>query len=165
MTTIDRYLQIGDAIRHVVIEATGDDGAATVNIDDDDAIALTLPPTGVSRFTIPWQGRAVRVVALRAGRGVELSLDGERFVAQPTAGAAAGGPGAGSGQIKAPMPGKVVEVAVQVGQAVARGDKTVVVEAMKMRSTLAAGVDGTVVAVACAEGDQVTGGQLLVEIE
>ena len=63
------------------------------------------------------------------------------------------------------MPGKVVEVAVQVGQTVARGDKTVVVEAMKMRSTLTAGLDGTVVAVACAEGDQVTGGQLLVEIE
>jgi biotin carboxyl carrier protein len=163
MTTIDRYVQIGEAVRHVVLEL-GDDGAGTAVIDDGEPIEITLPSAGANRFTVPWGGRAVRVVALRDGRGVELSLDGARVTAQPTAGAAAAAQG-GSGLIKAPMPGKVVEVAVEVGQAVARGDKTVVVEAMKMRSTLTAGVDGTIKAVACAEGDQVTGGQVLVEIE
>ena len=35
MTTIDRFMQIGDAVRHVVIE-TGDDGAGTAVIDDGD---------------------------------------------------------------------------------------------------------------------------------
>jgi len=163
MSTIDRYVQIGDDVHHVVLEL-GDDGAGTAVIDDGDPIEIALPAAGAHRFTMPWAGRTVRVAALRDGRGVELSLDGARVVALPTAGAAAAAAG-GSGQVKAPMPGKVVEVAVEAGQAVTRGDKTVVVEAMKMRSTLTAGIDGTIKAVTCAEGDQVTGGQVLVEIE
>ncbi len=164
MTTIDRYVQIGADVRHVVLEL-GDDGAGTAVIDDGEPVDVRLPAAGTSRFTVPWNGRAVRVVARRRGRGVELSLHGARVTAEPTAGGAAAGAAGGSGQVVAPMPGKVVEVAVAAGQAVARGDKTVVVEAMKMRSTLTAGVAGVVQAVACAVGDQVTGGQVLVEIE
>jgi len=42
------------------------------------------------------------------------------------------------------MPGMVTEVAVSVGQEVKAGDKLVVLEAMKMLTTVSAGADGTI---------------------
>ena len=65
----------------------------------------------------------------------------------------------------APMPGRVVSVHVSVGQAVAEGDRLVVLEAMKMEHTLTAGRPGTVAEVLVAEGDQVDAGAPLVRLE
>jgi len=63
------------------------------------------------------------------------------------------------------MPGKVVEIPVAEGDAVTLGDTVAVVEAMKLRTALTAGADGTVKAIHCALGDQVAAGDTLVEIE
>ncbi|MFC6924635.1 ATP-binding protein [Microbulbifer taiwanensis] len=73
--------------------------------------------------------------------------------------------GAGSGRIAAPMDGCIVEICVQPNQAVSRGDTLAVMEAMKMEHPLKADRDGTVARLAAAAGDQVRGGQLLVEID
>jgi pyruvate carboxylase len=64
----------------------------------------------------------------------------------------------------APMPGMVTEVAVSVGQEVKAGDKLVVLEAMKMLTTVSAGVDGTVAEVHVTKGDRVESDDLLVSI-
>lgn len=60
-----------------------------------------------------------------------------------------------SGRLTAPMPGKVVAVRVQVGNAVKKGQPLVIVEAMKMEHTIMAPVDGIVEAVNANVGDQV----------
>jgi biotin carboxyl carrier protein len=62
------------------------------------------------------------------------------------------------------MPGKVVKVLVATGDAVTAGQPLVVVEAMKMETTLAAEIDGTVKAVNASTGDTVDAGAVLVEI-
>jgi pyruvate carboxylase len=64
----------------------------------------------------------------------------------------------------APMPGMVTEVAVSVGQEVKAGDKLVVLEAMKMLTTVSAGVDGTVAEVHVTKGDRVESDDLLVKL-
>jgi pyruvate carboxylase len=64
----------------------------------------------------------------------------------------------------APMPGMVTEVAVSVGQEVKAGDKLVVLEAMKMLTTVSAGVDGTIAEVLAKKGEQVDSDDLLVRI-
>jgi pyruvate carboxylase len=65
----------------------------------------------------------------------------------------------------APMPGMVTEVAVSVGQEVKAGDKLVVLEAMKMLTTVSAGADGTVAEVHVTKGDRVESDDLLVRIQ
>lgn len=73
--------------------------------------------------------------------------------------------GAAGGSLRAPMPGRVVRVLVQPGDAVAKGQGIVVVEAMKMQNELAAPMDGTVKAVHVKEGDSVERNAELVLVE
>jgi len=78
--------------------------------------------------------------------------------------------GVGAGQdgarpVKAPMPGRVVRVLVQVGDEVDAQQGLVVIEAMKMQNELKAPKAGRVIRVAVAEGDAVQAGGLLVVVE
>jgi 3-methylcrotonyl-CoA carboxylase alpha subunit len=78
-------------------------------------------------------------------------------------------PGAGhsahDGDIVAPMPGKVIAVEVSAGQAVTKGQRLLVLEAMKMEHALVAPFDGTVAELAATAGDQVQVEALLARIE
>ena len=70
-----------------------------------------------------------------------------------------------SGTLEAPMPGKVIKVAVKEGQAVAKGEEILVVEAMKMENALRAPRAGIVKALKAAVGATVTAGMVLAELE
>jgi geranyl-CoA carboxylase alpha subunit len=72
---------------------------------------------------------------------------------------------AGSGSVKAPMDGAIVEVLVEEGATVSKGQLLVVLEAMKMEHPLKASIDGVVRRIGVSRGDQVKNRQLLVEIE
>jgi biotin carboxyl carrier protein len=63
------------------------------------------------------------------------------------------------------MNGRVVAVLVAAGDAVEKGQRLIVVEAMKMQHELNAGATGKVARIAVTAGDQVSPGQLLLEIE
>lgn len=67
--------------------------------------------------------------------------------------------------IKAPMPGLILEVNVKEGQEVREGDYVLVLEAMKMENTLTAPRDGVVKNVPVKPGQTVDKNQLLVEME
>nr|PZN34397.1 MAG: acetyl/propionyl-CoA carboxylase subunit alpha [Actinomycetota bacterium] len=69
------------------------------------------------------------------------------------------------GSLHAPMPGKIVRVAVSEGDAVTEGSLLVVMEAMKMEHSLRSPHAGTVTQVRCAPGDQVEAGAVLVVVE
>jgi 3-methylcrotonyl-CoA carboxylase alpha subunit len=67
-----------------------------------------------------------------------------------------GGAGlAASGTILAPMPGRIIAVEVVEGQAVTKGQKLLVLEAMKMEHSLIAPFDGSVISLSAGQGDQV----------
>jgi geranyl-CoA carboxylase alpha subunit len=72
--------------------------------------------------------------------------------------------GAGSGLIRAPMDGLVLDVRCQKGQKVSKGEVLAVMEAMKMEHSLRADVDGTVETVSIQGGDQVKGKQIVLTI-
>ena len=68
-------------------------------------------------------------------------------------------------QACAPMPGMVTEIAVSPGQEVKEGDKLVVLEAMKMLTTVSADKDGTIEDILVRKGDQVDSDDLLLRID
>lgn len=72
---------------------------------------------------------------------------------------------AGSVKINAPMPGKIVEVKVQPGASVKKGDVAVILEAMKMENEIRVGQDGTIASVEVSAGDMVEGGSVLVTMD
>jgi pyruvate carboxylase len=72
-------------------------------------------------------------------------------------------PGDGK-QVAAPMPGMVVTVAVQDGNAVTKGQKLLTMEAMKMETTLYAEQDGKIAQVLVAPGTQVDTGDLVIQM-
>lgn len=83
--------------------------------------------------------------------------------AAPKAAAPAGAPGKGT-PVKAPLPGVVTAINVNVGQKVKKGETVVVLEAMKMENNIAAECDGTVTSVCVAQGDSVMEGTVLVTV-
>lgn len=68
-------------------------------------------------------------------------------------------------EIKARMPGKVESVIVKVGDAVEKGQKVLICEAMKMKTPLASPCDGTVVEVKAVPGARINAGDVLMVIE
>jgi geranyl-CoA carboxylase alpha subunit len=76
--------------------------------------------------------------------------------------AAAGG---GDGKVRAAMSGRVVAVLVKKGDRVAAGQPVMILEAMKMEHVHVAGIAGTISAIDVADGEQVTPGKVVIEIE
>ena len=81
----------------------------------------------------------------------------------PAAPAAKGAAGEGT-PVKAPLPGVVTKVLVQVGQAVKKGDTVLVLEAMKMENNITAECDGSITGICTAAGDSVMEGTTLLTI-
>src|SRR5262245_33556403 len=109
-------------------------------------------------------GRTWRTLIVRQGDRVLVALDGRAHAftlgEAPRRGSASGGVGVAV----APMPGKVIRVLVSVGDRVEAGQALVVLEAMKMETTLRAEIAGTVAVVAVAPDVMVDAGVVLVEL-
>jgi len=70
----------------------------------------------------------------------------------------------GAGQIKAPLPGTILEVKAKVGDEIKADDVLLVMEAMKMENNIKADKSGKITAVKVNTGDSVLEGDVLVEI-
>jgi biotin carboxyl carrier protein len=73
-------------------------------------------------------------------------------------------PDSGEIQIKAPMPGMVVKIPVEVGQQINKGDNLIILESMKMENELKAPRNGKVERINVKPGNSVEQGQVLVVI-
>jgi 3-methylcrotonyl-CoA carboxylase alpha subunit len=118
---------------------------------------------------ISFAGERSRGVVTRVGTEIHISCGDRRYavragqplvVGSSTSSAA----GAADGTIAAPMPGRVVRVAVAAGETVAPHQLLVVLEAMKMEHRIEASLAATVLAVFVDEGAIVAGGAPLVEL-
>ena len=68
-------------------------------------------------------------------------------------------------EIKAPMPGLVLEISVVEGQQVEEGDKILILEAMKMENSIMVHTSATIKRIAVIAGQAVEKGQVLIELE
>lgn len=71
----------------------------------------------------------------------------------------------GFSELKAPMPGKVLSVAVSDGDAISEGDPLLILEAMKMENVLKSPADLTVKSICVTENQAVEKNELLIEFE
>jgi geranyl-CoA carboxylase alpha subunit len=93
-------------------------------------------------------------------RGVTLAVR-DLTLAAPATAAATGG----DGKVRAAMSGRVVTILVKPGEIVVAGQPVMTLEAMKMEHVHAAPIAGTVSAIDVEEGEQVTTGKIVIEIE
>jgi glutaconyl-CoA/methylmalonyl-CoA decarboxylase subunit gamma len=94
-----------------------------------------------------------------------------RSVAVPSTDAASASPRTsspaapkGTGVIKSPLPGTIIDVFVKVGDKVSIGQKLICLEAMKMENNINSDQEGTVNAIQVKKGDSVLEGDLLLKI-
>lgn len=68
----------------------------------------------------------------------------------------------GANVVKAPIAGKVLDVKVNVGDVVKKGQTVAIIEAMKLENEIQSGFDGKVVEIKAAKGSQVKNGDALI---
>jgi 3-methylcrotonyl-CoA carboxylase alpha subunit len=142
--------------------------------DDNPWVALTgfracAPPE--ERVAVEVAGKTYLAKPVPAGEAVKLAehqvlfLDGEAWSFSEPQRHAAQHSDSADGAILAPMPGAVVMVEVKKGQGVKRGQRLLVLQAMKMEYALQAPFDGAVAELMVTSGAQVQEGALLARIE
>ncbi|WP_304166375.1 acetyl/propionyl/methylcrotonyl-CoA carboxylase subunit alpha [Phenylobacterium aquaticum] len=162
-----------DEVLMVAAAATlGDqDGAASPWRDLTGFRLNAAPETTLRLFldgkpvTAPLPDGDVEADVLMTGDEVVVFEGGEAYAFTARAPFADLDEAAGDGQIRSPMPGKVVAVSVSVGDAVVRGQVLLTLEAMKMEHGLAAPFDGEVEALLVSAGDQVSEGVSLARLK
>ena len=145
--------------------------AVTLN---EEPFAWDIADLGQGRFHVLYEGRSYNaevITADYATKNIVLKLNGqrvelnakdrfdlllERLGMSNTAAAKVN-------ELKAPMPGLIVDIRVVPGQAVQKGDPLLVLEAMKMENILKAPADGTVASLKVNLRDNVQKGQVLVQ--
>ncbi|KUG06451.1 biotin/lipoyl-containing protein [Solirubrum puertoriconensis] len=141
---------------------------------DGEPFSWDLVSLGEGRYHLLWEGRSYSAELLEidaANKQVWLKLNGQRFELQAKDKfdlllEKLGMSEAASNKInevKAPMPGLIVDIRVTPGQAVQKGDALLVLEAMKMENILKSPGDGVVSAVKVNLRDNVNKGQVLVQ--
>ncbi len=68
-------------------------------------------------------------------------------------------------QVMAPMPGLVLNIEIEQGQSVSKGEALVILEAMKMENVIKSPGDGVIKRIAVSQGDAVEKNTLLIEFE
>jgi acetyl/propionyl-CoA carboxylase alpha subunit len=160
------WLEVEGKKRRVELPAGVATGALECMVDGRTMVVdVQMLQPGVMSLLV--EGRQYRCVldgdgVLVGGRRFGFEVDDPRSL-QGRRGAGAGAEG--PRPVKAPMPGRVVRVLVEVGQEVAEGEGVVVIEAMKMQNELKSPKGGRVVRVGMVVGDAVGSGDVLVVVE
>ena len=172
VSTVTSYeVTLGERVVHVDVRRAGDQVLARVDGGEEQAVSLT-PVHGGIRMLALGAGRVEVMVAVTDGE-VRLAFGGREVQANVVDAAharlaqvAGGRAGAHARrELKAPMPGLVVKVLVQAGDAVEAGQPLVVLQAMKMENELSVPRSGAVTRVSIEAGQTVEQGQTLVVVE
>jgi len=154
---------LGDDV--VVVSATPEGGAVLFTLNGSNHV-VSGALDGDGEISAVVDGRRVTAAIVSERRGFTLVHRGANYLfAIPDPLDVDVVSEGDTGALKAPMPGKVVQVLAQAGVAVKRGTPLVVMEAMKMEQTLAAPADLVIASVNVAAGDQIEAGAALVVFE
>jgi biotin carboxyl carrier protein len=148
----------GDGIQQVELVVEG--STYTMRPDGEESLVVDARPVGPGCWSMLVGSRSytVRVQQDRSIYTVEMGARTWSFDLRDPARALSASrtaSGHGAGLVKAPMPGRIIRVLVELGQSVKIGQGVLVVEAMKMENELQAPRDGVVSEVHVSEGQVV----------
>ena len=116
-------------------------------------------------LTVEVAGHRRRLMLTHSSDGLWLGDEtGDLHIVDQTLAPPASTESAGIGEVRIPMDGTVIEVRVSAGDKVKQGQAVLVMEAMKMETTLRAGTDGTIGDMNLEPGDSVRKGQVVTVI-
>jgi biotin carboxyl carrier protein len=171
VASVTVWLEIGGQRRRVELPSNIGAGLMSCSVDGRAiSVDVQLLEPGVMSLLIAdpeAHGRQYRCVL--DGDGVVIGGRRYGFVVEDPR-SLQGRRGAGAGTegprpVKAPMPGRVVRLLVEVGEDVEEGQGVVVIEAMKMQNELKSPKAGRVIRVGAVVGDTVGSGDVLVVVE
>jgi len=149
-----------------IVRVTGEGGCLVVELDDRQVVLDAIRRSGGQvEYVTDGCHRRCRFVETR--RGGWLAADAtdvllhDLTLAPPDTAKAP----CGEGRLVAPMDGTVVAVLAEEGETVCRGQPVVVMEAMKMETTLRADIDGQLASLGLSAGDSLRKGQTVAVIE
>ena len=135
----------------------GNEYAVSINEVSDTTAKVTV---NGAEYNVEWEKPVKEKPVVKVQPVAAKPAAAPAPAAKPAAPAPAGGY-----SIKTPLPGVIIDVKVNVGDAVAKGQTVVVLEAMKMENNINADRDGKVAAIQVAKGDTVADGAVLVVLE
>ncbi|QJE73250.1 biotin/lipoyl-binding protein [Aerophototrophica crusticola] len=131
-----------------------------------ETLAVSLVGECGGQATVTVDGGTHTLPVTRDGNALWLDWQGRTYVLEDAPlSKAAKRDGAAADTVLSPMPGTVVELAVEAGQAVAKGQKLMVLEAMKMQLELKAPAAGVVAELPVRQGQQVPARALLARLD
>ena len=162
--------QIGD--RQFRVEINGKDGLAVIDgkqaridpswiADSENNLSLVLDSRS---FDLRIEERDDHLVVIHAGRRVTCTVIDEHLADLQKLAGLTEKP-KGKTIVKSPMPGLIVKVLVSAGDSVDKGDRLLVIEAMKMENEVKAPCAGRIIQIHATKGDAVTAGKELLVIE
>ncbi|GAC1633562.1 MAG: hypothetical protein NVS9B10_28970 [Nevskia sp.] len=151
------------------VELSRSAGGYRLHLEDEQLVELLLLPADAEgRVRLVVDGASFDATIATRGDEVFIHLDGESYALRyrhPLERLAAQHSGGAADGIRAPMPGAVIAVAVAAGDTVSRGQTLLIMESMKMETTLAAPREGVVQAVNVARGQSFERDALLLSLE
>ncbi|MBV8067188.1 MAG: 3-methylcrotonyl-CoA carboxylase [Candidatus Eremiobacteraeota bacterium] len=159
-------LAYGESETALIADATGDAGVWRISGDRNGELHVQRHGEIVR---VSFAGESAAAAVTYNGNAIDVHLDGRvwpfTFAAPPSADAVGTSHGAaGAASVTAPMPGRIVKIAIRDGESVEEHALLVVLEAMKMEHRIEAPAAACVKAVFVKEGEIVSAGAPLVEL-
>ncbi|WP_421793696.1 acetyl-CoA carboxylase biotin carboxyl carrier protein subunit [Hydrocarboniphaga effusa] len=157
--------KLGDAEHNVELSRSSSDYRLHWN---DLSLDIDLTSMADGRSFLSIAGQPHEVVIATRGDDVFVHFDGEAYELRyrhPLDRLAAQSLGSAEDIVRAPMPGSVVALNVAAGDAVAKGQVLMVMESMKMETTIVAPRDGVIASVAFEKGQTFDRDALLLSLE
>lgn len=138
------------------------------NIDNQDQ-QFSIRKINDNIFSVETGNGSLTVFAASDKNHIYVNFDGENFVFELVDESAGnfefGGSNDKTDVIKPPMPGSVVKVLVEKDQKVSEGDGLIIIEAMKMETTMYSSISGLVKEINVKAGEQVDTDKVLIVVE
>lgn len=123
-----------------------------VEIQKQEGSVITLNVNG-SQYSVEMNSDAVKSASVPASKA-----------AAPSSASAPAVKG-GASVVKAPLPGNISKINIKIGDSVTKGQKLMIMEAMKMENDILCDKPGTIKTIHVNEGDAVLQGDILIDLE